>query len=1165
MNFFRRRLARPLAHAAHAALAVLSAIPITPAHADGVDEPIPSFYQEAGLSPTRAYVNQHSAEHLDPFSGKVQWHFTDFFLPGNGGLDLAVQRSYSSLDDKYPESSPAGVGWTMHFGRVLRRSTVDICDLAHTSVVNPVLELADGSRHILYVGVDGFSFITTGFWRADCVSNGSPGLTVFSPDGTRYEMTAMGMQLGDPVHPINTYYPSRITDRNGNWMAISYAFFSNTFGVTGVTTSDGRSLTYAYDAAGMIKSVTDGLRTWDYTVEGGFLTEVKRPDNASWKFAYNALAPGNVGQASLNKVTYPGGGTIQYTYGEMRFSDNFNLPRSHVVMTKTADGGYWTFTYKPATEALPADVSLWTDFPDAKVDVTTVSGPDGTRVYRHIGYTSAPSGGVMHIGQPVDTLLGTAQAMGYSHNIQLISYQANIRPGDTLTFDPQTYASIDWGTNINRNGQKYNTGYDALDEFGNPGVINEEGTDSRQTGVSYFVDTGRWILHRKKDEAISVTIPEGGGSVGSIARTFDANANMLTETRFGVPTTYTYTPEGDVRTRTDARGNTIQYAGYKRGIPQNEAHPEGVTISRVVDDGGNVTSETDGENATTAWQYDGLNRPTRITHPAGNPVNVAWTPTSRTTTRGNYKEVVSYDAFGREAQVVHTDTSAGGAGSVTVTYKNDILGRRIFTSYPNNAALGTYKVLDILGQTSIVYFSAPPDGSSYEAGQGYSRLANVNKFQNERGLYYTQTYRNFGNPDERLLMSVAAPDTAASLAMKRNGAGQLTQVTQDGKARSFGWDSHYFLTSQVDPETGTTTYGRDQVGNMTGKQVGAASAISYGYDGRNRLTSVVYGDGGSVTRSYYKDDKLQLLANGGASRSYTYDANKNLVAESMSIGTQTFSVSYAYNANDALDSTTYGTGTSLTYGPDGFGRPTQAAPYVSTIAHHPSGAISSMTYANGVQTTIGLNTRQWPATLKVAKGAAMFDKTYFYDQIGNVIGINDIATQVYPRMSYDNVDRLLTATGPWAGTFNASYDGRGNIKRQGFTDGSGVEFFSRAYTYDPASELLQQVVETSGTVPTTFAYTYDPRGNVTAKGTQTFAYSDASTMRCANCGTPGESTYAYDGADMRVSTQKNGATTYFMYGSAGNLLWEQTPGAGVKNYIYVGGKQVATHEKQATP
>ena len=395
-------------------------------------------------------------------------------------------------------------------------------------------------------------------------------------------------------------------------------------------------------------------------------------------------------------------------------------------------------------------------------------------------------------------------------------------------------------------------------------------------------------------------------------------------------------------------------------------------------------------------------------------------------------------------------------------------------------------------------------------------------------------------------------------------------MTQNGKSRSFAYDTRYFLISQTDPETGLTTYGRDEVGNMTSKKVGAAAAVSFGYDGLNRLASVSYADGDTIARSYFKDDKLQSVSNGAASRSYLYDGNKNLTSESLTVGTgpgaQTLGVTYAYNGNDALSSLTYSSGASVTYNPDGFGRPTTASPYVTAIAYHPSGAMSSMTYANGVQTTVGLNDRLWPSTLQIGKSSSplMFDKQYFYDGVGNVNVINDYASNTGRQMTYDNIDRLVTAKGPWNGLYKASYDGRGNITRQGWTDANNVEYFSRAYTYDAGSDLLTQMVETGGS-GATYNYTYDARGNVTAKGALALGYTDASTMRCSNCGAPAEATYAYDGANMRVSTVKSGATTYFMYGSAGNLLWEQTPGATAKQYIYVGGKQVATHEKPLSP
>jgi hypothetical protein len=56
-------------------------------------EPIPTFYQEPGLSPNREVVDQHVSERIDPFTGKLQIHAVDLVIPGNGGLDMKVQRA----------------------------------------------------------------------------------------------------------------------------------------------------------------------------------------------------------------------------------------------------------------------------------------------------------------------------------------------------------------------------------------------------------------------------------------------------------------------------------------------------------------------------------------------------------------------------------------------------------------------------------------------------------------------------------------------------------------------------------------------------------------------------------------------------------------------------------------------------------------------------------------------------------------------------------------------------------------------------------------------------------------------------------------------------------------------------------------------------------------
>src|SRR5579862_81938 len=85
------------------------------------------YYAEPGLNPFKQGMGQDFSEDIDPFGGTVRLHYTDLFIPGNGGLNISVQRVYHSLQDlvEYGErtielSSPMGLGWTMHFGRIVR-------------------------------------------------------------------------------------------------------------------------------------------------------------------------------------------------------------------------------------------------------------------------------------------------------------------------------------------------------------------------------------------------------------------------------------------------------------------------------------------------------------------------------------------------------------------------------------------------------------------------------------------------------------------------------------------------------------------------------------------------------------------------------------------------------------------------------------------------------------------------------------------------------------------------------------------------------------------------------------------------------------------------------------------------------------------------------------
>jgi YD repeat-containing protein len=1135
--------------------------------AEGPDqEPIPGFYQEPGLSPNRESLRNSSRERIDPFTGKLQWHFIDIAIPGNGGFDLKVQRSYSSRNEDY-EPSPLGIGWSMHFGRMLRKAIIAFCDPNQNNASNnPVFEAPDGSRQVFYPAMDGPHWISANRWKADC----APGyFQMFSPDGTHYRMDVFGPIVGTTNRQASLY-PSVITDRNGNTMTIEYTPLNGlTFGPKAVTASDGRRVDFTY-LGGALTSVSDGTRSWSYNVTpipnyvGAYnLTSATRPDGGQWQYFYNdpgsGPGTGTPGGFSMRKAIYPTGGEVNYEYEFVRFAQPGTVPTTTVITKKTAGSDIWDYTYRPAEQPLPlCNEALCAVDPVAdalKLDKTTVLNPDGsTHVFQHVGYTSASNGVMFLIGTLLFKQTGDLQFDAYSWGGQQISNQVNINPY-SLVFDSVTRAPVLMEKAVNRYGAEYRArffqaGGTGFDQYGNPQQMVETGptpgggTQSRTTNYTYKVDPARWILHVRKDE-ISDTL-------GSILRTFDNNANMLTESRYGVDTTYTYTGAGDVATKTDARSNTITFSNYKRGVPQSESHPEAVNISRTVDGAGNVLSETDGANATTSYGYDGLNRITSITHPIGNPVTVSWGTNSRTLTRGAFTEQTTFDSFGRRTSVVH----GSGTSSITQTFAYDALGRRTFASYPNSAR-GTSYVYNALNQLAQLMHDSLPGGVGATAGQAYGYSGTDVTFVNERNLEYLHKHRGWSDPDKLDLMEIVAPESSASITMDRNAMGQLTRATQDGKTREYRYDGRYFLTSTVEPEVGETIFGRDGVGNMTSRKVGAAVETTFEYDGRNRLKTITYPAGTpSVTRTYYKDDRLATVRNGVVSRDFIYDANKNLKAEMVLMveGNLGFNTLYNYDGNDALWSMTYPSGKTLSFAPDMFGRPTKALPYVTTVEHHPTGQVSRMVYANGVETNVQFNNRNWPGSLFINKagGSTYFSMAYGYEGNGNVSSIIDATGDTYDRtMTYDNIDRLATIIGPW-GNGSLTYDGRGNIRSQNL----GANF-NVTYNYDPANDRL---ASTTGTKANSFSY--DAYGNVTGNGTLSFGYNDASQMKCVKCGTPDEVSYQYDGIGLRSRTKKGTAFTHFVYDSGGKLLSERSSDGVLKDYFYLGGKQVAVWERR---
>ena len=1105
------------------------------AHAQEV---IPDFYKEPGIQPNRNLVNQSNHEHIDPFTGSLQRHYVDIRIPGNGGLELQVTRSYNSSNvdpaNALQPRTTAGWGWSMHFGRILKARDSSPCFNKNSQSIgdNPVLELPDGSRQLLTFTSQGSPLaLTTQRWRAACAAGGG-GLIVTSPDGMVYEMT-QALALSTNVSPVYEWHTKKITDRNGNYISINYVATGSPE-IRNISTSDGRSLTFAYEGAGTlsarIRSISGAGQTYQYNyqpsgISGVYqLSRVVRPDNNDWAYQYNGNTGSAAGSYMMRSVKVPQGGTVEYSYGYQYFDTQSNpLSRSHVITRKTmSTGGTWNFTYVPGGPG--------------SLDTTTVSSPAGNIVYKHFGPAYAGPGNIWKVGLLAEKRIGSEQTEQYVWEGQQISGETYYRPGAFVTKIDylQTNAPVLAAKTITRDGATYRTTYSNFDGYGNPRSVSESGPNggSRTTNISYYVNTQKWIVKQAEDE----------NSQGhTTTRDFDSSGNLTMEARNGVTVSHTYDGEGNVSSTTFPRGLTHRYSSYLRGVPRTESQPEGISIARQVSDAGNLTSETDASGHTTRYAYDGMNRLTSIDLPAGNRVSLSYSATSRQVTRGGLIQFTQFDGFGRTVR----NTLGGIARTSTV----DALGRTTFASDPDSSSGRGYRY-DTLGRMVEIRNA---DGTTQSIVYG----AASKTVRNERNYSTSYVYRAYGDPDNALVMEVSTPDSSVNVRIERNNKDLITSVTQAGLTRNYAYNSNGYLTSATHPETGTTAYGRDAAGNMTTKAVGSAGTTAYAYDSQNRLRTTSYpGTAGTVNNTYDRNHRLVKIASPDATREFTYDFNGNVAREDLSADGMTWKAEYGYNANDQLTSITYPRSALVVrYTVTELGRPTSISSFVNSVSYWPSGQVKTISYGNGTQSEYGQNSRLLPSSFITSRGSSSFNRSsYTYDAGGNLTRISDTVDDTYSRnFGYDSLDRLTSVSfGGEVGTI--AYNGAGNITRQAFS----AEQLN--YQYDTRNRLTALSAAPS-TLSTSF--TYDALGNIASGSNRTYTYDTVPNLKCVNCANPAASIqYLYDGNQARTTVVKAGVKTHEFHGVHGNLLAEYTPGVPGKllEYIYLNGKRIAQRE-----
>lgn len=1177
----------------------------------GAAAPVPAdeVLDERGFNPTRVTFGGLPYEHVDPLTGNLLLTFTDLTLPGNGGFDLRIQRTYNSkvhanfqqLGTKLGEDSWAGLGWRIHFGRLLNA----------TAAVPGPIEMPDGSQHKLFNHVSSPGvFVTRDYWVYDPVQK-----QLKLPNGITYTLGQLAT-INDGVASVVVRYTTLIRDPFGNTITLEYVPGGPPDALSRIVQDLGggqqRTVTFQTDASTRkaLSKMTyaSGAKTyvWTYAhdpVDAAYslLESVAAPEGQKWQFAYDTSGTSASKPYELKALTTPNGGRVGYTYATEQASFKVgNYVNFRAVKTRTLSGpglttAAWSYEWRLSTTAsgYSTETSPCGDKTKYSFDITGSAG--AWRIGSLLRKTVTESNGAELEDQTFEWQPSVA-----------ISLDADTRRVGTLTWgDPDVFVPLLKASTLRRDrGETYRTEYEyrttSLNDFGRAWRISATGDAGTRTTERTFA-YGFTPYIRDKVSSEKLTVWPGRSSMSrSFSRSWLYNlANGFRTDSYG----WGRTPTSGLRTRfgatsdgrgnlgsvTDGNGHTSTYA-YTWGVLSRvvkPAHPTVDTLRRTINADGTIAAETryvggtrNIDQATTSFEYDLLMRPVRTTPPVGLPILTRYdayalsTPGKVTVTRGvgalQSRTVTTLDGLGRPTQ---TENSL----DVKTTTRYDSCGRRSYQSYPYTGSTheGVGYEYDGLGRLTRRTNTADDTFSTID----YAGLDVT--LTDENGYVTARHWVGFAGPEDGRLASVTAglgSPEANTTSYAYDALGQLEKVTHPGGLeRRFEYSAENgLLEKETHPESGSVSFQYDDAGNRVFRSNNPYAWTSFEYDENNRLIEVVRHGSDLAWRSYgasYRydpSDNKTLAANAYVSSEFTYDAGGRPTSRVDAVrptgegqAVASFETSWWYDDHDNLEQVRYprsvdgrtGDPLRVWYSHDTEGRITSVGTqadrgsFASDFTYHPSGVLEGFTSGNGLRHQVTLDARQ--RILSIESGGVL-SLTYGYegDGVGNPTSIGDaLRPEMGQGFDYDALGRLRSATGVW-GDASFGYDALGN--RISSTIGGSAT----AYTIDPATNRL---ASTSGAEARSFSY--DPLGNTIADDVNTYTYTPDNQVSAATTAN-GTFTYRYDADMQRKMTLSGGPNRYFVHGPGNMLLSEfEEPSPGelraVRSHVYAGGRLLA--------
>ena len=845
------------------------------------------------------------------------------------------------------------------------------------------------------------------------------------------------------------------------------------------------------------------------------------------------------------------------------------------------DPQVWTYDYSGFQDGV-VPTTKWTDMTDpagtrTRMTYSRVTDFDGLLLSEE---TFAPN------GQSVRKSTHSYIVEGAIGSIPFDQYNFSVDINkDYYNFDKGLSPRPRFRTVLEQDGETYTTTYTYNSlfnqnySFGQPVRTTTGSTlqnGGRRTDVVYEHKFDKWILNlpqtirRLDDAGVSKTFEEA---------VYDALGRMTSVSRFGHPiASYTYHTNGDqagrVATITDSLNRTMSATNYKRGTPQSVTRPDNASFTRVVDDNGWILSQTDVLNRTTSFDYTDMGRLTLVDLPgafASTTISYATGTfgTRATATNGAQQTVSHYDSLLRPF-LTETVDLIGSADTVCNHVIYDERNRERFTA--TRGVDGSTNTCRTRADILAIEAAAVPYAVTSTAYLSDNRT----RVTDAEGHVTTTTASGYGSPGDGNPIRIDQPENVYT-AMTYDIFGNLLSATQGlvgGFARTQDWvyDDRLRPCRHTTPETGSALYQYDNANQVIGIARGqgtgtdcaslpAADKITNQYDVLGRVDLVSYGDGApSVDFEYDLTGTVDHVIRGISRWDYVYNELDALTSETLTVDARTYQMNYTYDANGYMASSVLADGQTVSYGTDGFGRPTRATiggtDHASGVSYDIYGALTHLDYGNGATLREGRNGRNQTIWRDVVSGSsAAVSYTYDHDLNGRITSILDGVTTGYDRtFGYDGIGRLITANGQW-GAGSYVYDGLGNLRFRNL--GSRTVQMSVS-----ANNRIQAVRDTDdGNVWRNISY--DARGNVIAKPGLGFVY-DLSDQPVSMSGDVSAS-FVYDGNYKRVKQTIDGETIYTVYNQAGQVAYRDNITTGeATNYVRMGGRTVVRFKTGGT-